>query len=92
MTLKNQGNCCEITSDCQIEANQLLQWSMRSYSPRAAGLTRSGSQLLILNESEAAEFVAGVLRDIDGNKHDRWAITKIIGEWLTGAATDEVYA
>lgn len=92
MHLKNQGTCAELSSETPIETQSLMRWTQRSYSPRASGLLPSDCHMVILNESEAAEFVSGVLRDVDGNKHDRWAVAKLVGEWLIGNIPDEAYA
>lgn len=92
MNLKNQGTCAEITSENPIEAKALLTASMASYSPRSAGHTQTEDRLLILNESEADEFSAGVLRDVRLSKQDKWSICKLIACWLSGEITDEASA
>lgn len=92
MHIKNQGSCAELSSEDLMESQALLAASMSSYSPRSAGITLGGERMLILNESEAGEFTAGVLRDVRLTKVDKWAICKLIACWLSGEVTDEAFA
>lgn len=65
---------------------------MRSYSPRSAGIMPNDDRMVILCENEAEEFSAGVLRDVELSKRDKWAICKLIACWLSGEVTDEATA
>lgn len=92
MHLKNCKTCCELRSENSHESVSVLTASMRSYSPRAAGIEPNNDRMVVLNREEIPEFMRGTLADVDIHPRDKWAITKLLSEYLLGNVSDEAYA
>lgn len=92
MNIRNLKTCAELRSENPVEAVTLLMASMSSYSPRAAGVMPNDDSMIVLNQDEAEEFSAGVLRDVRIASPEKWAIGKLIACWMSGEIADEASA
>lgn len=83
MKLNNQYPLAEIDSENPHEAESLLRASMRSYSPRSAGITIKNERRLIIGVNEIPEFIQGVTNDCDIPDCDRRSIVDALSAFLT---------
>lgn len=92
MNLKNLKTCVELRSENPPESLAIIKASMRSYSPRAAGMMPNNDQMVVLTRQEVPEFIKGVTNDVDIQPRDKWAICKLLSAYLIGDIKDEATA
>jgi len=92
MNLKNYTVYCELRSENPVEAKALFAACRRSYSPRMCGLMPNNDQLVVIQKTEAKDFVRGIMDDVDLGQHDKWLITKLLSEWMIGNVREEACA
>ena len=82
----------ELRSDNPLESQSLLRASMRSYSPRSAGIMPDDSRMLVISKWELPEFIEGVESDVDIPEADKTTLCLLARDFLAGKITDEAYA
>ena len=92
MNLKNRKTCVELRSENPLEAQSLLRASMFSFSPRSACIMPNNDRMVVLTRDEIPEFMTGVIRAVDVHPRDKWAMTKLLSEYLLGNIKDEAIA
>lgn len=84
MILKNLFPIAEVRSQEPLETQALLSASMRSYSPRSAGIMPDDSRMLVLGLKEIPEFIKGLSRDVTISDGYRRVITAALSDFLAG--------